>query len=373
LFPEIDIKQDKDTKGNYRVIKREFASKGRVPRILTGGNRLSTSVGGAATGFHAHIIIWDDPLDPRRAASPVEITNANRWMDHTLPFRKVNKSVTFTLGIMQRLHQIDPTGYLLKKRTNITNICLPGEINTQKYREKVSPPELIKRYRFGLLDPNRLDQLALNDFLKLGQFIYGSQIGQDPIPLGGGMFVTDKMPTIDRPPAEVLIKRQVRYWDKAGSVNKGAYTVGVKMAELHDGTFVVMDVRRGQWGSAKREEIMKTVAHADAMVNNRNLEPHIFIEQEPGSGGKESAESTIKNLVGFVVKADRPTGDKVYRADPYSVQVNNGNVAIVKAAWNEEYIDELSNFPNSTYKDQVDASSGAFSQLSGRKQVKIGR
>ena len=95
------------------------------------------------------------------------------------------------------------------------------------------------------------------------------------------------------------------------------------------------------------------------------------MEQEPGSGGKESAEATIKNLMGFSVYKDRPVGDKVKRADPFSVFVNNGNVRMLRAFWNDLYIDELTNFPNSTFKDQTDASSGAFAKLSEKKKVII--
>ena len=42
----------------------------------------------------------------------------------------------------------------------------------------------------------------------------------------------------------------------------------------------------------------------------------VGVEQEPGSGGKESAESTIRNLRGFKVYADKVTGSKEIRAEP---------------------------------------------------------
>jgi predicted phage terminase large subunit-like protein len=94
----------------------------------------------------------------------------------------------------------------------------------------------------------------------------------------------------------------------------------------------------------------------------------VYIEREPGSGGKESAEATIRNLVGYHVEEDLPTGDKVVRADPFSVQVNGGNVMMMRGRWNHDYLDELEHFPFSTYKDQVDASSGAFSRLVKKKR-----
>jgi len=93
----------------------------------------------------------------------------------------------------------------------------------------------------------------------------------------------------------------------------------------------------------------------------------VWIEQEPGSGGKESAEGTIRNLAGYVCHAEHPTGDKVHRADPYSVQVNNGAFMILNGLWNRDFIEEHRFFPFSTYKDQVDASAGAFNKLVGKK------
>ena len=93
-----------------------------------------------------------------------------------------------------------------------------------------------------------------------------------------------------------------------------------------------------------------------------------YVEQEPGSGGKESAEGTIRNMAGFSIRTDRPTGDKIHRADPYSVQVNNGNVLVYNGEWDvHAYIEEHRYFPFGTYKDQVDASSGAFNKLAGKR------
>ncbi len=362
LFPELDIKQDKDAKSNFRVVRKEWHRKGSVPRVTQGGNRLSTSVGGTLTGFHGHINIVDDPIDPNRAISDVEVKKANHWMDNTLPFRKVDKSITPTILIMQRLHQDDPTGHLLDlKADKIKHICIPGEI--RNYKDKVKPPDLVGFYQDDLMDPTRLNWDVLNNILDLGQFTYGGQIGQDPIPLGGGMFRVDFISTVESVTAKVV--QTVRYWDKAATPEDGAFTVGVKMCKTSEGKFVVMDVKRGQWDSDTREKIIKQTAEADGK------HVRVYVEQEPGSGGKESAQATIKNLAGFSVWADRPTGDKVLRADPYSVQVNAGQVQILRAPWNEKYLDEMENFPASTFKDQVDASSGAFAQLVKRRKVGV--
>lgn len=366
LFPEIAIKVDKDTKSNFRVVQNQWVHQGNAPRQKLGGNRFSTSVGGSVTGFHGHILLIDDPIDPLKAASEKEIKTANYWMDKVLPFRKVNKEVTCTVVIMQRVHQNDPSGHLLKERKGrIKHICIPGEI--RNYRDQVQPPELVQYYKDDLLDPERLSWDALDNYKILGQFTYGSQIGQKPTALEGSLFEIDKIGYRDVEPRDIEIDDVVRYWDKAGTVNGGAFSAGVKICQMRDGTFGVLHVSRGQWGSSKREDTIKAIANRDGSHID------IGIEQEPGSGGKESAENTVKNLAGFKVRTDRPTGNKVDRADPFSVQVNAGNVWLLRGDWNKEYLDELEFFPNSTYKDQVDASSGAFNLLTKSRRVKIGR
>ena len=360
-FPDLQIKRDKDVKSNFRIIKT-------LPDkvIALGGSRFSTSVGGAVTGFHAHIMLNDDPLNPEEAVSKVSLEKANRFIDQTLSTRKVDKAVSVSILIMQRLHQDDPTGHALaKKKKKILHICIPGEIRTEGYSEKVQPPELIDQYTDGLMDPRRMSWEVLQDMkADLGQYGYAGQVGQDPTPPGGGMFRVDHFQMVDRIPSAPNIIQIVRYWDKAGSQNAGTYTVGVKMIKLRNGKYLISDVKRGQWSTDQRERIIKETAEADEAGGQKVV---IYHEQEPGSGGKESAQATTRNLAGFSAHRDLPTGDKTFRADPYSVQVNEGNVLLLVAEWNHEFREEHRFFPFSTYKDQVDAGAGAFNKLVKRR------
>jgi predicted phage terminase large subunit-like protein len=360
MYPDIDIKEDKDIKSNFKIVKKEVGTGGRVKSMI-GGGRYSTSVGGTLMGFHGDILIVDDPLNPMQSVSEVELANANRWMEQTLPTRKTNKAITPTVLIMQRLHQDDPSGHWLSKsKKNIRHICLPGEI--LNYKNKVNPPELVRFYKNNLLDVNRLSWTVLKDLeADLGQYGYAGQIGQEPTPPGGGMFKVDKFIMKDVPVNPAHIVNSIRYWDKAGTQDGGAYTAGVKMSLLIDGSWLVEDVKRGRWSSNERERVIKETAILDGTSTT------VWVEQEPGSSGKESAEGTIRNLAGFSIYAERPTGDKAHRADPYSVQVNNSAFSLVRGGWNREFVEEHRFFPFSTYKDQVDAASGAFNKLVKKK------
>lgn len=356
-FPLVQIRQDKDVKGNYHTRRR--------------GSRYATSVGGTVTGMHAHIITIDDPLNPKKAASEKELQAANHWMEQTLSTRKINKEVTPTILVMQRLSELDPAGMLLEKakkeggvKKAVRHICLPGEII--EGLGALHPPELAVHYVDGVMDVRRMNRQVLRELeADLGQYGYAGQILQRPAPPGGGMFKVERLRVIHGL-EDKYIERVIRYWDNAGTSAKdsrsAAFTAGVKMAKLkpnnpYAADYCVMDVVRGQWESEEREQVKLITARQDG------VRVHIYQEQEPGSSGKDVARATVKHLAGFVVHPEPASGDKVRRADPFSVQVNWGNVVMLHGDWNTDYTDELKVFPFGRRKDQVDSSSGAFNKL----------
>jgi predicted phage terminase large subunit-like protein len=334
------------------------------------GGRLATSTGGAVTGFHAHVIVVDDPLNPKEAISDADNRTAHNWIGQTLSTRKVDKRVTPTIMIMQRLHEDDPAGRMIEEgRTGarrIRHINLPAEIDERNAKD-VRPRGLRKLYKpdpdrpgSKLLDPVRIPRDVLEEFKSdnlLGEYGYAGQMLQRPVPFGGGLFKIDRIHVHEVAPARARFRQVVRFWDKAGTEGGGAFTVGKKMGETVDGEYYGLDVKRGQWDTGAREEVIVQTAALDGR------DVVIGIEQEPGSGGKESAENTVKRLAGYSVVVVKPSGDKIVRAVPFSSQVNSGNFSVVVGDWTKAYLGELELFPVSKYKDQVDASSGAFTVL----------
>jgi predicted phage terminase large subunit-like protein len=99
-FPEIQIKDDVDAKYYFANTK--------------GGIRYAVGSKGSVTGFHFHFIVIDDPIDPNKVISEAELASTNHWLKQTLSSRKVDKRITVTFLIMQRLHENDPTAMFLK-------------------------------------------------------------------------------------------------------------------------------------------------------------------------------------------------------------------------------------------------------------------
>lgn len=339
----------------------------RWPMGLTGDQNQKTYFENEKTGFRQSVavasmtgrrgdtVIWDDPQSVEAALSDAHREVALRVFQETLPTRLNSPENSAIVIIMQRLHENDVSGYILENDLGYEHLCLPMEFEPERKcytsigfedpREEEG--ELLFKGRFPL-DVVERDKKVMGTFAVAGQF------QQRPAPRGGGFFMWENLEIV---PIAPKIKAKVRFWDKAGTDGGGAFTAGVLLGLGVDGYYYVLDVVRGQWSAPERERTIKQTAELDGN------KVHIWIEQEPGSGGKESAESTIKNLAGYPIRAERATGDKAVRAEPYAVQVEARNIRVVKGEWNQAFIDEHKSFPVGKYKDQIDAVGGAFNKL----------
>jgi len=181
---------------------------------------------------------------------------------------------------------------------------------------------------------------------------------QGPAPLEGSLFKIGKIDTLEAEPAG---KNIVRAWDLAATKESGTrdpdWTVGVKLLRTEDGRFICLDVVRFRGGPDEVEAYIVNTAKQDGAG------VRIGLPQDPGQAGKQQVLYLTRKLAGFRVDSSPETGDKATRASPMASQVNVGNFAIVKAAWNRPFLDELASFPSGTKDDQVDALSRAFSMI----------
>lgn len=331
-------------------------AKGRFENDKT-GYRLATSVGGTATGEGGDYVVCDDPHSVLEAESDAVRAGTITWWDETMSTRGNDPKTVARVIVMQRVHEHDLAGHVLE-RGGYEHLCLPAEYEGSAGTTSIGwrdprtvEGELLWPERFG---PEELEALKAT----LGIYATAGQLQQRPAPRGGGMFERAWFEIVGALPVGCAF---VRYWDKAGTAGgDGARTAGVLMARSMQGLFYVADVVAGRLGAVDREALIKQTATTDEARYGR---VEVWVEQEPGSGGKESAEGTIRNLAGFRAFAERVTGDKVVRAEPLAAQARAKNVKLLKGDWNAAYLDEIANFPVGKLKDQVDASSGAFNKL----------
>lgn len=156
----------------------------------------------------------------------------------------------------------------------------------------------------------------------------------------------------------------VRCWDLAATekTENGdpAFTSGVLMGKRKNGRYIVADVVNKQMSASDVRQTIKHTAQQDIAKYKR---VKIRLPKDPGQAGKEQAESYIKFLAGFNVVTVAETGSKEARAEPMAAQWQAGNFDVLTGAWNEEYLQQLENFPDSKFKDMVDASANAFTEL----------
>jgi predicted phage terminase large subunit-like protein len=322
----------------------------------------NTTVRGMVTGEALDIGVIDDPVKGRAEASAqLNRDNIWNWMTDDFMTRFADRGAL--LMIMTRWHLDDPAGRLMDYYPDLRVLRYPALAEGGEWHRDMRDKPFQRKAGTPLFP-----ELKSLDFLEKQKSLmtlagWQSVYQQAPILVGGDMFPIDKVSMLPARPAIAEVMTAARYWDKAGTAGGGAYSSGVLMLRMRDGTFTVCDVRRGQWSALDRERVIKQTAEVD-----KGLYPitKIYLEQEPGSGGKESAELSVRMLAGFSAMADRVTGAKEVRADPFAAQWQAGNVRLVAAPWNRDYLDEHEHFPAGKYKDQVDASSGAFNKIASK-------
>lgn len=322
--------------------------------LKAGGGRLSASTTGRITGFHGDFLCVDDPHNASEIKSDTKRKEAIEFHDKWLTSRRAEPKKTVRVNIMQRLKEDDLSGVLLD-RGGWEHLCLPMEFDPERHCETSIGFKDPRVQKGELLWPDRFDEGALQSIKDdMGSTEYAGQYQQSPAPPEGAFFFADRVTTYENIDES---RHLCRGWDKASLKDSGDWTVGVKMAKLKDGRFAVLDISRGQWTPGRREATMRQIAELDGPSVT------IKLEQEPGSGGKESAEASVRNLSGFHVKYQTATGSKMERAQGLATQIEHGNVIMRKAAWNRDFIEELRMFPNGKHDDQVDAAVLAFNQL----------
>lgn len=328
------------------------------------GYRIATSVEGFATGEGGSRVVVDDPHSVQDKESDAIRESTLIWWDETMSTRLNDQKTDAKVIVMQRVHQNDLSGHVLEQGGYV-HLNLPAEYEPSRKCVTQIGWEDPRTEDGELLWPARVGKPELDELKRrLGPTAYAGQFQQRPAPAGGSLFKTECLTIID-PENLPKIIRAVRGWDMAATEGGGDYTVGVKIGVDEDQNFYVLDVRRIRESSAKVQKAVTSTAASDG------TEVTIRLEQEPGSSGKALIEHYVKALAGYAVKSAPATGDKVIRATPFSTAVERKVVRLVKANWNDAYIDEMTFFPDSTNDDQIDASANAFNELTLGMRVSV--
>ena len=214
-------------------------------------------------------------------------------------------------------------------------------------------------------DPSYMANLLALALVERERLLYGNW----KIKAAAGlMFKRTKVNMLEVLPTDVIL--WARGWDLAATSEDEngdpAYTASVLIGKRRNGRYIIADVINRRCDSAEVRELIRMTCMTDRAKHGRVI---TRLPQDPGQAGKEQAQRYLKFLAGFPIKILPESGDKVTRAEPFSAQwlglegMNKGNVDMLIADWNEMYFNQMESFPQSKFKDMVDASSSAFSEV----------
>lgn len=337
-----------------------------------GGGRMATSIGGTLTGRGADWIIIDDPQKSVDASSESQRAKLNEWYGSTLYSRLNDKATGKILLVMQRLHQDDLSGHLLDSGNQFKVIKLPviaTEDESWIVKNRISgKTRVITRAKGEVLHPEREDMdVVMGIKNSMGEYAFAAQYQQDPCPPEGGIIKESWLKYYTMAQATEIdpIKycRIFLSWDTANKTGEqNAYSaccVILMTRENNKYKYYLLDVIRGKW---EMPELIKQVQRLyDTWKYDKGGQYLVRLLIEDMASGTQLIQmlSAQRDHRGyrFAIEPIKPNTDKVSRLIGASAYIENGTLLFPQdpQLWWPEFKKELLGFPNSKYKDQVDA------------------
>ena len=334
IFPNVRL--SKDTETECVTTKR--------------GGRFALSVGGSFTGRGGDIIIIDDPIKADDAQSEKARRAVNDWYTTTLSSRLNDKKTGAIILVMQRLHEDDLAGQLLRKN-GWHHLDLPA-IAENDQDIPVGPGVVHRRRKGEVLHPAR-ESLALLEEIRreMGSLTFSAQYQQRPVPLEGNLIKRDWIKWYETPPNRSIGAQIVQSWDVASTTGDtrdwSVCTTWMKV-KRH---YYLLDVWRGRLEFPQLRHKLISLAREHAPTR-------ILIEQA-GAGLHLIQELRANPVPGVPLPIGiKPIGDKLVRMEAQCARFEAGQVFLPKEApWLSEFLHEILAFPNARHDDQIDSVS----------------
>lgn len=235
--------------------KHYFSTTGRG--MYYGGGILGT-----ITGKGADFVLADDPVKPDEALSDQIRSRTNEAIRNTLFSRFNDPRVGRFILIMQRLHEDDPTGHLLRDG-GYTHLKLPAEAKGAPVM--VTLGEKFWTMKDGdLLFPARLTEEVLEEKRRdLLDYNYVGQYLQEPVPLGGGEFNSTWIQYYDESGIKVREMNIYILVDPAGGEElqkkkkkKSDYSAYLVIGLHNDNNYYVLDIVRDRLNPTERVDTL---------------------------------------------------------------------------------------------------------------------
>jgi len=354
---------ERDSRGFRNLIMSSFYQKhwGRKVKLITNqiqtienselGYKSIATVGGNTTGKRGNIQIIDDPSDATQILSSVKRMMPIEWYRSTMATRVNDPKTAIRILVMQRLDELDLTGYLLNSGL-WEHLCIKMEYEGGDKPTSIGWTD--PRKQIGeLLWPEKEgpEEIEIHKS-ELGSYGYAGQMQQSPVPRDGGYIKIEDIRFYKELPK---VKGYSWSWDtalKTGQNND--YTVGMLWAECDDGYYLV-DCFRDKISYPALKSTLIT-------LYDRQKSSEVLIE-EKSSGDplvQELKRSTPIPIIGIIPggkKSGVPASkeEKVIMVMPL---FEAGKVHLPEGEpWARDVIEEWTRFPKAPHDDTVDAMS----------------
>ena len=337
----------------------------------------SAGVGGAITGMGCKYGIIDDPIKNRAEAESVTYRKA-LWDWYTSTFYTRLEKDARVLITLTRWHEDDLAGRLLKlarenpQADQWTVISFPAIAEDDKHQDDI-------RKTGEPLWPGKYPLSELNTMkATMGSYEWNALMQQRPSVAGGNILKREwwkywHLPGQSLPPITVnlpdggfkliyseelprVFDEHIQSWDMAFKDTKGsAYVAGQTWGRKGANKYLLDQLR-------DKMDFVKTIQAVKTLTEKW---PKAMAKLVEDKANGPAVISSLKDKIPGLIEV-QPEGSKESRAYAVSPQVEAGNVYLPHPMiyqWVDDYVAEMTSFPNGTYKDQVDATTQALQRL----------
>jgi predicted phage terminase large subunit-like protein len=315
-----------------------------------GGSRYATSVAGTFTGRGADLIIVDEPLKAEEAMSEPARKRVIDWFGGTLVSRLNDKEHGPIIVVMQRLHEDDLAGHLLRQGS-WSHLDLPA-IAVEDSIIPIGHGKVFTRRCGDLLHPERESKEALDrtkaDMTSLN---FSAQFQQRPVPLEGNLIKREWFRFYDQLPAPGPNDLIVQSWDVAMTTHDASNFSVCTTWQMSGGNYYLIDLFRGRliYPDLYRKVTSLAQRYNDPIVLIEKAGPGLALLQELW----RQVPSGMIRPIGI-----KPEGSKEQRMEAQSAKIYEGLVHLPRQAdYLDSFLQELLAFPNGRHNDQVDSVS----------------
>jgi len=334
LFPNVRLAKDTETES----------------ATTKGGGRITIPVGGSFTGRGADVIIVDDPLKAGEAQSETARRSVNDWYGTTLLSRLDDKERGAIALVMQRLHEDDLAGKLLREG-RWRHLDLPA-IAEDDEEIPIGPGVVHRRKRGEALHPERESLARLEEIKQeMGSLTFSAQYLQRPVPLEGNLIKRSWLQFYENVPERSPGAEIVQSWDVASTTaDTSDWSVCTTWLKVKRNYYLI-DVWRGrlEFPHLRRKLIVLARDHTPRRILIEQAGPGLHLIQEL----KANPERGIPVPIGI-----KPEGDKIVRMEAQCARFEAGQVYVPKEEpWLSALLHEILAFPNARNDDQIDSIS----------------